>query len=455
MQRLRKSVSVALVAMLACVAASPVWSDAPEKEAGEMLPYEQYTLPNGLTVILHQDQNLPVVAVNLWYQVGSKDEVEGRSGFAHLFEHLMFMGTEAVPDFDVVMESGGSWNNATTSKDRTNYFDVGPSEQLETLLRLEADRLANLGAAMTQEKLDLQRKVVRNERRQSYENSPYGKAWLEIPRALYPEGHPYHEPVIGSHADLEAASVGDVVAFFDTYYVPSNATLVVAGDFEVEDAKQLIEAELGALPAGEAVPRIEAPELEPLGLKRLEMDDKVQLPKIFIAWRSPAFYAPGDAALDITSSILTSGKNSRLFKRLIYDQQIVDSVEAYQWSSLLGSIFIIEAVAQPGHTLAELEAIIDEEVARLASEPPTQREVDRARNAIETDFVRNLQRVHNRANTLNRYHFYVGNAGFIEEDLERYQKLTPQDIQATVADVLRPDQRLIIYVTPEPEAKEE
>jgi len=281
------------------------------------IPFTRYRLPNGLLVILLEDHRLPLVAVNLWYQVGSKDEPAGRSGFAHLFEHLMFMGTDGVPypQFDAMMERAGGWNNATTSEDRTNYFESGAKNLLPTFLYLEADRMATLGVSMTGEKLGAQRDVVRNERRQSYENRPYGKAFLELPRLLYPEGHPYREPVIGSHEDLERATVDDVKDFFGKFYFPGNASLVIAGDFDPEAARLGVEKCFGALPCRPAVERkrdypparIDAP-------IRVTIRDEVELSLTLSVWHSPAAYQEGDADMDVIALILGSGNSIRLYR---------------------------------------------------------------------------------------------------------------------------------------------
>lgn len=439
---------IALLAVLSLLSSSANAGDNPR------LAFEEFTLPNGLKVILHEDHTLPIVALNLWYQVGSKDEQAGRSGFAHLFEHLMFMGTERVPNFDVVMEGGGAWNNASTSEDRTNYYSVGPANMLDTLLWLDADRLDSLDDTMTQAKLDLQRDVVRNERRQSYENQPYGQTWLIIPNEMYPKGHPYHDPVIGSHEDLEAATVDDVVSFFRTWYVPSNASLVLAGDFDSAKAKSLIEAYFGVIAAGEdqaapadiALPTIKA--------KTMAITDDVQLPQVTMVWHSPAFLKPGDAELDVASSVLAGSKNSRLYKSLVYDQEIANDVSAYQASMMLSSLFIIEATAQPGHTIEELEAAIDVELEKLRTEAPTQRELDRAKNNIEVNFVRRIESVRARADLLNSYFFHTGSADYLQQDLARYQAIVLGDVTKIVSETLLGEHRFTLETRPQAAAAE-
>src|SRR5579859_7561010 len=318
------------------------------------LPFVETKLSNGLTVIVHEDHLLPQVATNIIYKVGSKDEQSGRTGFAHLFEHLMFMGTKRAPlkAFDEWMESAGGSNNAWTSTDFTDYHEAGPSTLLPLFLWLEADRLAELGREIDQPKLDLQRDVVRNERRQSIENRPYGKVELRLPELLYPESHPYHHPVIGSHADLEAASVRDVRAFFEQHYVPSEAALVVAGDVSSPEVKDIAQRYFGFIPspppAATAVDRVKPPLPKLDKVVRETIEDKVEMTKIVMAFHSPAHFDPGDAELDLLATILSSGKTSRLYKSLVYDKALAQSVEASQESSILSSIFTIEIMVRPG-----------------------------------------------------------------------------------------------------------
>lgn len=419
------------------------------------IPFTRYELPNGLTVILHEDHRLPLVSVNLWYSVGAKDEPRGRSGFAHLFEHLMFMGTEKVPypQFDVVMEKFGGSNNATTSRDRTNYFETGPRNLLETFLFLEADRMAALGAAMTQEKLDTQRKVVRNERRQSYETRPYGKAYLEIPGRIYPDAHPYHNPVIGSHTDLERATVEDVKGFFKDFYYPSNATLVVAGDFDPAQARRLVEKYFGALSGPSAsVPERksadEVPAARIQGTLRATIPDAVELPLSIFVWHSPAFYKAGDAEMDILASILAGGKSSRLYRSLVYDKKLAQDVSAYQSSGYLGSEFHLQVYARPGASQDEIEGEIEREIERVKQEGPKQREVERARNTIETSFWETIESLGKRADLLNRYEFYYDDPGAIDRDRARYEAVTSGSVQEWARKVLKLDARLILRVVP-------
>jgi zinc protease len=416
------------------------------------VPFEKYRLENGLTVILHEDHRLPISAVDLWYRVGAKDEPVKRSGFAHLFEHLMFMGTWRAPegDFDQVMEKGGGANNATTSSDRTNYFSWGPANLLPTLLWLEADRLEHLGDAMNQRKLDLQREVVRNERRQSYENEPYGMAELEIEPLMYPEGHPYHIPVIGTHEDLIAASVKDVKDFFATWYVPNNCSLVVAGDFEPAATKKLIADLFGSLPKKPEPPHRDA---APVRLEKKKekslTDPNVQFPRVSMVWHSPKSLAPGDAECDLIAKILSDGIISRLQKRLIYDETLANSVAASQQSQRLGSLFRIDVVAAEGVAPAPIEAAVDAELERLRKDGPTEAELVRVKSQLETETILGLQRLLERADRLNSYEAVFGDPDGFERDLARYRAATLASVREWARKVLEPDARLILRVFPQ------
>lgn len=423
---------------------------------GQQVPYERYTLPNGLTVILHEDRSLPTVCINSWFYVGSKDEAERRSGFAHLFEHLMFMGTDRVPEgqFDQVMESYGGWNNASTSQDRTNYYSCGPAELLPTLLWLDADRLEALGRTMTQEKLDKQRDVVRNERRQSYENEPYGEAWLAIYEMMYPKGHPYHIPVIGTHEDLEAATVNDVKNFFATYYVPSNAALVVAGDFHKEEARPLIEKYFGTLPRGSDVIHREAGEVVLDGVRTRTLTDSVQFPRTMLVYHSPAEYQPGDAEMDLVADILADGISSRLYQRLIYKDKLASDVGAFQSSSLLGSLFIIQVTAAPGITLGQVESAADEALADFLREGPTTEELERQKTRREYGFVSSLESLLARADALNEYQFHFDEPDSFKRDLDRYRTVSRNSALTWSRKVLTPDARLVLRIIPELEKPE-
>ncbi len=418
---------------------------------GQDVRYEKYKLDNGMTVILHEDHGLPVAAINFWYHVGSKDEPVRRSGFAHLFEHLMFMGTERVPGnkFDTLMESGGGSNNASTSSDRTNYFSSGPAQLLPTLLWLDADRLEDLARTMDQEKLDKQRDVVRNERRQSYENRPYGKAELQIQEMLYPVGHPYHIPVIGTHEDLEAATVADVKDFFATYYVPNNVSLSIAGDFDAGKIKPLVAELFGNLPQRVEPPHAAAKPVKLDRVLRATMLDKVQLPLIAMAFHSPAGYTEGDAEMDLLAAVLSEGKTSRLYKRLVYDDKIAAEVSAYQDSSQLGSVFRIDILAQPEIDLDRVEKAVDEEVAKLLETGPSAAELEQRKAAFELGMLSGLQSIEAKADQLNEYEYYWGEPNSFKRDLDRYRNATVDSVRKWSRDVLTPQARVIMRVLPE------
>jgi len=422
---------------------------------GQKLPeikFEKYVLPNGLQVILHEDHSTPMVAVNIWYHVGSKNEKVGRTGFAHLFEHMMFQGTEHLKDeyFQPLEKIGGSINGST-SEDRTNYWENVPSNYLSLALWMEADRLGFLLPAMDQAKLDNQRDVVKNERRQGVENEPYGKVDEIMLEALFPYSHPYSWSVIGSQADLSAAALEDVKDFFRTYYTPSNASLCIAGDFKPEEAKKWVEMYFVDIPPGPPVDRITnwVPQLE--GVKRINMTDNVSLPRIYITWPTPPNYQPGDAELDILASILSDGKNSRLYKTMVYDTQIAQDVQAYQYSMESASYFQIIATAKPGRSVKELERAIDAELQQIITKPPTGAEVQTAVNAWEARFVRQLQAIGGfggKADQLNRYNVMTGNPNYFQIDLHRYYSVTPVAVQKAAQQYLALDKRVIITVVP-------
>ncbi len=415
---------------------------------------DRYVLPNGLKVILNEDHSLPSAVINIWYNVGSKDEPPRHSGFAHLFEHLMFMGTARVPNgqFDKIMEAGGGSNNADTTEDRTDYYSVGPANLLPTLLWLDADRMEGLGKAIDQKKLDLQRDVVKNERRENTENTPNGKAYEAINGLMFPEGHPYHTSVIGSMDDLDNASVKDVKDFFATYYVPNNASLVISGDFDPKVIKPLIGKLFGTLPRQNDVIRKPVP---PVGLhqvKRLTMLDKVQAEKTIMVWHSPAAYKPGDAAMKLTASILSDGLNSRLYRRLVVKQSLVSDISAGQDSKYLGSMFSIDATASPGVSLAKVEKAIDEVVADYVKNGPTVAELSRQGAKLEYGILAALQSTQAKASLLNSFEFYFGQPNSFKRILDEYRNATPASVRTTAAQVLNPQSRLILHVIPQGEA---
>jgi zinc protease len=416
------------------------------------VPYEMFRLPNGLTVIVHEDHSTPIVSVNCWYHVGSGRETPGRTGFAHLFEHLMFEGSKNVPEgaFDRWLEAVGGDNNGSTNNDRTNYWENAPANALEVPLFLESDRMGFLLDTMSPEKVDGQRDVVKNERRQGVENQPYGRVTDLMPPALFPKDHPYSWPVIGSMDDLTAASYQDVVGFFKRWYGPANASLVVAGDVDAREVRRAVEKWFADVPKNEPADPIAPRPVVLREEKRLVLEDEVQLPRLYLAWVTPAAFAPGDAALDAVAGVLTAGKNSRLYKRLVYDLQVAQDVAAIQGSNGLASTFVIEVTARAGHGLEEIRRLVDEEIARLASEPPTERETARFRNQTEAGFFDRLERVGGfggKADQLNAYYFRTGNPDYFEEDLARYRALAPSDVQAAAGRFLGPG-RVVVSVVP-------
>ena len=443
--------------------AAPAPAAASAAGAAISVPYTTFTLPNGLTVILHEDHSVPIVAINIWYHVGSANEKVGRTGFAHLFEHLMFEGSSHVKegDFDNFLEAAGGSNNASTANDRTNYYINVPSNALDLALFLDSDRMGSLVDIVSEQMVNGQRDVVKNERRQSVENAPYGMAKVRIPELMYPKNHPYHWPVIGYMDDLTAASAEDVREFFRKYYAPQNASLVVAGDINPADARKQITYWFSDVKPGKPADPIEVPPVQLTGVIRETMTDRVQLPRLYLTWHSPAIYQPGDAELDMVAGILTGGKNSRLYKRLVYDLQIAQSVSAGQDSNQLGSTFQIVVTARPSpdapdKVLERLKGIIDEEVNKLREAPPTDREMQRMLNTTEASFYNRMERVGGfggKADQLNGYLVQAGNPDYFNEDLARYRALQPNDIQAAVRRWLPADRRLELSVVPAGAAK--
>jgi zinc protease len=446
---MRVRILLALLALLVV----PLRAQSPPPAQLEV-PYRQFQLANGLNVILHRDTTVPAVAINVWYYVGSANEKPGRTGFAHLFEHLMFEGSKHVPEgqFDLLLEGAGGDNNGSTNNDRTNYVINVPSNALELALYLESDRMGYLLDTMSPARVDGQRDVVKNERRQSYENRPYGMASIELDKMLWPATHPYSWPTIGYMEDLTAASHADVVEFFKKYYAPNNASLVIAGDIDFDRTRALVEKWFGEIPRGVVVEPIAPPSAILTGVQKKTLTDKVSLPRLYLGWLTPRYYAPGDSALDVASSVLAGGKNSRLYKRLVYDMQIAQDVSAFQQSGAIGSSFLIVATARRGHSAAELQTAIDEELEKLRRESPNAREVQRAVNQIEASFYRRMERIGGfggKADQLNAYAFAGGSPDFFAEDLARYTSLSPDDIRAAAVRWLPADRRVELVVEPE------
>lgn len=457
-RRVRARRALILVLLGLSLAAAPVLADAPgappAAERATKIPTVdaiKTTLPNGLEVIFHEDRRTPIVSVNLWYHVGSKDEADGRHGFAHLFEHVMFQGSKHVPEdtfFKFLEKVGASSINGTTSTDRTNYYATVPANQLELVLWLESDRMGFLLDHAGQETFESQREVVKNERRQNYENAPYGLVRKFVREHLFPKGHPYHHLTIGEPAHLDAATIDDVRAFFRRYYVPNNATLVLAGDFDRDEALALVERYFGPIPRGEDVPKTKAQPVTLTGETRIEVEAGVELPRVSVTWPTPPYYADGDADLDVLAEVLSTGKTSRLYKRLVYDLQIAQSVTAYQASMELASTFEIVATAKPGHSAGELLKIIDEELAKIRASGPTAAEVGRAKTGIVAKRVFEMERSSARANRINDYNHYLGDPSAFQKDLARTTSASRESVARAARGWLHESDRVVTLVTP-------
>ena len=417
------------------------------------IPFTAHRLDNGLQVLVHEDRGCPIVAVNVWYHVGSKNEVPGRTGFAHLFEHLMFEGSQHYDRgyFHPLQEAGASLNGSTNA-DRTNYWEVVPKNALELALWMESDRMGYLLPALTSAKFENQRDVVLNERRQNYENRPYGLAGMALMGALYPPDHPYHWLTIGAAQDLHAASLDEVKAFFQTYYRPNNASLAIAGDVETDDVLLLVMEYFGDIEAGANPPRPHAPRpTGPTSEVRLLHEDRVELPRLYLAWHSPALFKEGDAELDLVADLLSSGKMSRLYRSLVYEQRIATEIAASQNSREAGGFFQIAATAAPGRTLSEVDKAITAEIDGVIASGPTTAEMERALAQAEAHFIYRLQTVGGfggKSDQLNAYNVFLGDPGFFERDLARYRSVTPASLKRTAAEWLRRDRRVALSVVP-------
>jgi zinc protease len=444
--------AVSLLAALALALSAPAARAAGGIPAPR-LEYELYRLDNGLTVILHQDHAAPLVGVHVEYNVGSKDEPPRRHGFAHLFEHLMFQGTEHMPKglADRLLTAAGADGNGGTAQDSTVYWEEGPSNSLDQLVYIESERMGWLLPTLDQAKLDNQRDVVINELRQNYEMRPYGLAPEKLMAALWNPEFPYHWLPIGSKEDLAQANLQDVREFFQRWYGPGDAVLAIAGDFDPAVAKASIQKWFGPIPARPPPARPPPVPVPLTGEKRVTMEDRVQLPRLYVAWQSPKAFAEGDAALDVLAQILTDGKSARLTARLEMKEQIAQGISASQASMELASYFSIVATPKPGVALARLEQEIDEEISRIAAAPPSAEELERARNKILAGAVFALEPVGGfggRAATLARYYSMTGDPGFLEKDLARYQRLTPADISTAARTYLKKDARVVLQVVP-------
>lgn len=420
------------------------------------IPFEKYTLENGLEVILHEDRSLPLVALNTWYHVGPANEPKGRSGFAHLFEHLMFEGSRHVGhEFDRLLESAGATNvNGTTNWDRTNYFETVPRQHLELALWIESDRMGYMLDTLTQERLDVQRGVVQNERRQSYENAPYGPSALALLDGLFPEGHPYHGAVIGSMADLQAATLGDVRNFFKAFYAPSNATLTLAGDFDSKQVKPLIEHYFGSLkklPKPERVAHATPPLKEP---KRLVVDEPVKLARVAFGSITPPAFGPDDAPLEVASAVLAGGKATRLYQALVVEKKVATEVEASVDSNELASMFSVSATAATGHPAEEVERELGAVLKGLADRGPSAAELGRAKRRILVELSSNLQLLNGhggesgRAGILQRLNHYLKDPGRLPEVTAKLEQVTSEDVQRVVGRYLGENARLVVVTRP-------
>jgi zinc protease len=415
------------------------------------IPYIKRTLGNGLDVIVHEHRQLPMVAVNVWYHVGSKNEHPGRTGFAHLFEHLMFEGSQHYDRgyFQPLQEAGGLLNGST-NPDRTNYWEVVPTGALDLALWMESDRMGYLLPALTREKFENQRDVVLNERRQNYENRPYGLAGIALAAALFPPSHPYHWLTIGSADDLRAASLDDVREFFVSYYHPGNASLTLAGDITPDRGFELADEYFGDIPAGRPpapVSAIGTPE----GDARLVLEDRVELPRLYLAWHSPAMFADDDADLDLAADLIAHGKTSRLYRSLVYERQIAADVVAYQHSREISGVFQIATTAAPGVALADLEQVIVDTLQDVATQGPTDDELERARAQTDAQFVYRVQTIGGfggKSDQLNAYNVFRGDPGYFAADRARYDDATRESITSAVNRWIVGRRRVALSVVP-------
>jgi zinc protease len=436
---------------LASVAPAPPVAKAPE------IPFEKLTLPNGLGVILQRDPSLPLVAVNIWYHVGPRNEAPGRSGFAHLFEHLMFSGSRHVGrDFDVLLESVGATNvNGTTSYDRTNYFETVPRDQLDMVLWIESDRMGYLLDVLDQGLLDVQRDVVKNERRQSYDNAPYGPSYLVLLDNLFPPGHPYNGAIIGSMADLSAATLDDVKGFFRDYYTPSNATLAISGDFDPALVKASIQKYFGSL---QDRPKKPTPELKlpPAHFGRYVVEEPVELAEVTFGYRTPPAYSTDDPIVDVAMAVLAGGKATRLYQTLVVDKKLASEVSANQDSNQLAGIVTVGATAATGKTVAELETALTDALANLEKSGPTPVELERAKRGILLSTLKSLELLNGpggetgRAGLLQRFQHYTGDPGYLPKWVAQIEKVTPADVQRVLREHLSVAKRVTVVTQPKP-----
>lgn len=417
------------------------------------IEYEKYTLPNGLQVILHRDTSVPLISTNIWYHVGSARERPGKTGFAHLFEHLMYEGSKHVPDgrYDEIVDGSGGLNNGSTSNDRTNYWTLVPKNYLEPVLWLESDRMGFLLDAITQDRLDLQRAVVKNERRQNYENQPYGMAYKMILEAIYPPDFPYHWMTIGTQEDLDSATLDDVKNFFRSYYGPNNASLCIGGDIDIQETKQLIEKYFSDVPAGPPVQKPIPKEITLDQNKRLLLEDKVELPRIYMFWITVPHFSKDDAALNLLGEILSNGKNSRLYKSLVYEKQIAQEVYAFHQSMELSGLFGIVVTGKENQPLKQLEDEVFKELNDIVRNGINPKELTRCKNIIKSEFIYQIQNIGgfgSKTDQLNYYNVFLNEPNMFNEDLQRYQNLTVDDIRNVTQKYLTTANKVILSVVP-------
>lgn len=423
---------------------------AAQAASAQRLAIEHFTLPNGLRVVLNEDHSAPLVAVNVWYHVGSKNEREGRTGFAHLFEHMLFSGSRNVGNnehFRHVQSVGGTLNGSTNF-DRTNYFETLPSNYLELGLWLEADRMGFFLPALTQEKLDIQKQVVKEERRQRYDNVPYGTAFERALKLAFARDYPYSWPTIGSMEDLSAAQLRDVQEFFRTYYAPNNAVLTIVGDFDPAHARSLVEKYFSSIPRGPEVPKFTAT-LAPIGSEKREVvPSAVQLPRVYRLYPLSQFGQRDWFAGALLTNILMADKAARLDRALVYEQQLAQEVSGFLLPSEGTGILVLYATAKPGIAIDKLEAALDREIARLAASGVTQAELDRAKTQNETSYARELSTFSSRADRLSQLTTFFGDPRLAEAWMDRYRVITTADIQRVAAQYLRPENRVTLHFVP-------
>ena len=420
------------------------------------IPIEQFRLDNGLLVTLSQDKTAPIVAVNLWYHVGSANERAGRTGFAHLFEHMLFQGSEHVganEHFELVQRAGGTLNGSTWLE-RTNYFETVPSNQLALALWLEADRMGALLPAMTQKKLDTQRDVVKNERRWSVDNQPYGTWWEKLPQLAFPDWHPFHHSLIGSMEDLSAASLADVEQFFRTFYTPDNAVLTIAGDFEIDEAKRYVTQYFAPIPRGGGKPPLERMDLPPKFGETLRqvVEDDVSLPRLYMAFRSPVFGSDEYYPASVCGAVLGMRRGSRLYRSLIREQQIAADVSAFTFDLAKGAdLLVIDVTARPETTAEQLEESVESEVDKLLAEGVTAEEVARAVSLIETDMTTALQSAGDRADRISMFATLLGDPGLVNVQADRYRSVTAEQVTTFASERLGRDNRAKLLYVPRSE----